>query len=67
MAAKFFTGLKLDDPDPECVLGHGERLLSIRPLAEAPRPSVNHSRDRPYRGCDEDPLAGLPRGAVCED
>ena len=24
MAAKFFTGLPLDGPDPECVLGHGE-------------------------------------------
>ncbi|MGC9960500.1 MAG: mycofactocin radical SAM maturase [Acidimicrobiales bacterium] len=27
MAAKFYTGLPLDGPDPECVLGHGERLL----------------------------------------
>ena len=25
MAAKFFTGLPLDGPDPECVFGHGER------------------------------------------
>ncbi len=25
MAAKFFTGLPLDGPDPECVLGHGEQ------------------------------------------
>ena len=25
MAAKFFTGLPLDGPDPECVKGHGER------------------------------------------
>ena len=24
MAAKFFTGLPLDGPDPECVSGHGE-------------------------------------------
>ncbi len=30
MAAKFFTGLPLDGPDPECVLGHGERLLAER-------------------------------------
>jgi mycofactocin radical SAM maturase len=44
MAAKFFTGLELDGPDPECVLEHGERLLSIRPLAQVPRPSVDHSR-----------------------
>jgi mycofactocin radical SAM maturase len=28
MAAKFFTGLPLDGPDPECVLGHGEALLA---------------------------------------
>ncbi len=27
MAAKFFTGLPLDGPDPECVKGHGERAL----------------------------------------
>ena len=25
MAAKFFTGLEMSDPDPECVFGHGER------------------------------------------
>ena len=25
MAAKFFTGLPLDGPDPECVQGNGER------------------------------------------
>ena len=24
MAAKFFTGLPLDGPDPECVQGYGE-------------------------------------------
>ncbi len=30
MAAKFFTGLPLDGPDPECVQGYGEQaLLSI--------------------------------------
>ena len=28
MAAKFFTGLPLDGPDPECVKGHGEALLA---------------------------------------
>ncbi len=27
MAAKFFTGLPLDGPDPECVKGHGEAAL----------------------------------------
>ncbi len=49
MAAKFFTGLPLDGPDPECVLGHGERLLAGRSDAPTPRPSVDRSRKRPRR------------------
>ena len=28
MAAKFFTGLPLDGPDPECVQGYGEQALA---------------------------------------
>ncbi len=28
MAAKFFTGLPLDGPDPECVRGYGEEALN---------------------------------------
>jgi mycofactocin radical SAM maturase len=40
MAAKFFTGLPLDGPDPECVLGHGERALAASsPSSPAPGPS----------------------------
>jgi mycofactocin radical SAM maturase len=38
MAAKFFTGLPLDGPDPECVQGHGEAALlraSARPVVDA--------------------------------
>lgn len=42
MAAKFFTGLPLDGPDPECVSGHGEHALSE--VTDAPRPSMDHSR-----------------------
>ena len=44
MAAKFFTGLPLDGPDPECVLGHGEAALlgAQRPLVGA-----GHSRAVP--------------------
>jgi mycofactocin radical SAM maturase len=42
MAAKFFTGLPLDGPDPECVQGHGERQLVG--AGAAPRPAVDHSR-----------------------
>ena len=43
MAAKFFTGLPLDGPDPECVRGHGETALAAADAAAAPRPSGDHS------------------------
>ena len=43
MAAKFFTGLPLDGPDPECVLGHGEHALDARGDVVTPRPSPDHS------------------------
>ncbi|MFB9837523.1 mycofactocin radical SAM maturase [Actinoallomurus acaciae] len=52
MAAKFFTGLPLDGPDPECVQGHGEELLAGRPESRTgiPRPSADHShRTAPAR------------------
>jgi mycofactocin biosynthetic radical S-adenosylmethionine protein MftC len=42
MAAKFFTGLPLDGPDPECVLGHGEAALAARDAS--PRASLGHSK-----------------------
>jgi mycofactocin radical SAM maturase len=57
MAAKFFTGLPLDGPDPECVLGHGEELLAKRGDTPIPRPSVDMSKRRvPAKPCDESPL-----------
>jgi mycofactocin biosynthetic radical S-adenosylmethionine protein MftC len=70
MAAKFFTGLPLDGPDPECVLGHGEHALILRGEAIPPRPSPDHSSAprrvrvtmrgrRPDRACDESPLAAF--------
>jgi len=62
MAAKFFTGLPLDGPDPECALGHGASLLDLLGDREVPRPAADHSRrkpSRPQRACDESPLAGL--------
>ena len=77
MAAKFFTGLPLDGPDPECVKGHGERALAsvgAGAAGAAPRSDVDHSRRRgpvpltlgrrapADRACDTSPLAGL--GAV---
>ncbi|SFW79294.1 mycofactocin radical SAM maturase [Amycolatopsis australiensis] len=68
MAAKFFTGLPLDGPDPECVRGHGERALAG--VTAVPKPSLDHSHRRPVpvtigmrrppeRACDENPLAGF--------
>ncbi len=69
MAAKFFTGLPMDGPDPECVRGHGEAALAaITPGVQAvpPRPAADHShravpvtigRRPPPRVCDSDPLA----------
>ncbi len=42
MAAKFFTGLPTDGPDPECVQGYGEPALALD--RDKPRSSVDHSR-----------------------
>ena len=48
MAAKFFTGLPLDGPDPECVRGFGEQALAARATDLAlPRSDVDHSRSAP--------------------
>ena len=71
MAAKFFTGLPLDGPDPECALGHGEPALAAADPLAAPAPAADHShrprpvpvsigRRPPLRACDEHPLAGEP-------
>ena len=65
MAAKFFTGLPLDGPDPECVQGYGESALASE--RSVPKPAVDHSRSIPLaviksppkRACDVSPLAGL--------
>jgi mycofactocin radical SAM maturase len=78
MAAKFFTGLPLDGPDPECVRGHGELALAGVAVGSAPTPSLDHSHRRarrsgpvpvtiglrrpPERACDESPLAGFRPG-----
>jgi mycofactocin radical SAM maturase len=72
MAAKFFTGLPLDGPDPECVRGFGEPALAMANAASVPRPSADHSHRslpgtavpvsigrRPDRACDENPLTGF--------
>jgi mycofactocin radical SAM maturase len=45
MAAKFFTGLPLDGPDPECVYGHGEAALAHAAApGVAPHPGTGHSK-----------------------
>jgi mycofactocin radical SAM maturase len=44
MAAKFFTGLPLDGPDPECVHGHGEAALASLAQGVRPRAVVGHSK-----------------------
>jgi mycofactocin biosynthetic radical S-adenosylmethionine protein MftC len=46
MAAKFFTGLPLDGPDPECVWGNAdEELARIAAAAQIkPVPSPDHSK-----------------------
>ncbi|HWB66713.1 MAG TPA: mycofactocin radical SAM maturase [Mycobacteriales bacterium] len=69
MAAKFFTGLPLDGPDPECVKGHGAAGLAAVATDAVPRPSQDHSRRgsrpvpvtiarrRPDRACDTSPVS----------
>jgi len=44
MAAKFFTGIPLNGPDPECVTGHGEELVKAASINLIPKPSMDHSR-----------------------
>ena len=48
MAAKFFTGLPLDAPDPECVFGHGEdALAALAAEGEVSRPTVSADHSKP--------------------
>ncbi|HEX4307801.1 MAG TPA: mycofactocin radical SAM maturase [Solirubrobacterales bacterium] len=66
MAAKFFTGLPLDGPDPECALGHGEGLLAARGEEVAiPVPAVDHSRRRPSR--ERPPTPARPAAKICDE
>ena len=61
MAAKFFTGLPLDGPDPECVQGFGAPALAAD--RHVPRPSGDHSR----RGPVTLTLTSRPPGRLCND
>ncbi|WP_246603702.1 mycofactocin radical SAM maturase [Microbacterium marinilacus] len=62
MAAKFFTGLPLDGPDPECVQGYGEQALSDR-KGQKPKPTGDHSHrtepPRPRGGTAQRPRTGM--------
>ncbi len=44
MAAKFFVGIPLDGPDPECVDGHGEAAILSGSAIDRPRPMMDHSK-----------------------
>ena len=75
MAAKFFTGLPLDSPDPECVRGFGADALLARGDVAPPRPSLDHSHTTAPRGRRSRPVpvsigrrapAGRPVSA-CEE
>ena len=60
MAAKFFTGLPLDGPDPECVKGHGEEALAAIGGGVTPALSVDHSRPSAALGVPLPVLAAQP-------
>ncbi len=51
MAAKFFTGLPLDGPDPECVWGNADeelaRIAAASPPIDKPNPGPGHSKPVP--------------------
>jgi mycofactocin biosynthetic radical S-adenosylmethionine protein MftC len=59
MAAKFFTGLPLDGPDPECVGGDGEHLLQAVDLSKTPKPGMDHSKPSPVRLIRKPVTAGV--------
>jgi mycofactocin biosynthetic radical S-adenosylmethionine protein MftC len=74
MAAKFFTGLPLDGPDPECVRGFGESALAGLPGVPLPRPSPDHSRHDRARAARAVPVSIGPRpvqrsvpGPACDE
>jgi len=47
MATKFFTGLPLDGPDPDCVHGYADDALAAVGAGSVPRPSQDHSKPTP--------------------
>ena len=71
MAAKFFTGLPLDGPDPECVQGYGEVALTEVDRASNPKPTQDHSHSGPVRGQAPKPvpltLMTRPPVSMCDE
>jgi mycofactocin radical SAM maturase len=61
MAAKFFTGLPLDGPDPECVRGFGEYALADADRDSAPRSPVDHSKPSGRKPSGPVPVSIGPR------
>jgi mycofactocin radical SAM maturase len=57
MAAKFFTGLPLDGPDPECVGGDSPIALDAGSARHLPRPSADHSKPVTFVRKDRIPIA----------
>jgi hypothetical protein len=73
MAAKFFTGLPMDGPDPECVQGYGETALASAAASAVapPRPSLDHSHRTVPRSTRQSagpvPVAITPRRPPSHD
>ena len=65
MAAKFFTGLPLDGPDPECVEGYGASALERERVK--PKSSVDHSRATTQRGPIPLKLLTIPPKKFCNE
>ncbi|TWP34220.1 mycofactocin radical SAM maturase [Leekyejoonella antrihumi] len=72
MAAKFFTGMPLDGPDPECVQGYGESALTADRVI--PGAGQNHSKAAATRNEPvmltlqrREDLSGPPVTACAED
>ncbi|MFC9787167.1 mycofactocin radical SAM maturase [Rhodococcus sp. NPDC127528] len=72
MAAKFFTGLPMDGPDPECVQGYGESALAAD--RSVPKSSQDHSRTgkRAERRAPQAPvpltlLTTRPPAKICDE
>ncbi len=70
MAAKFFTGLEMSDPDPECVFGHGERALAAKNLTlrpDAVARSLTQGCGRHLRALTRDQFEGSDKVALSRE